>query len=237
MLTSALARARRRERDYHVRYYRDHNLGDTGTWLARPAQYALDAVSHVRANRPNILDLGCGVGRHALPIVSKLALESKVVGVDIVPEALEIFQSNANRVGVANRISCEIADVAKYDYGVDQFDLVLSVSCIEHVSSLHALSRVLSKIQQSTRCGGVNCFMISTDIDWYDEKNDEHITPIIEFPLGSVELIPLLEQMYSSWMIADLSTKRWRVSDVVDGRAITSSSVCVQFTAIRPEEG
>ncbi len=235
-MTSALETARLREREYHVGYYRDHRLGDAGTWLARPAQYALDAVAYLKTSQPHILDLGCGVGRHALPILSKLKLDATVVGVDIVPEALEIFRVNAQHALLANRVSYEIADVAQYDYGVDRFDMVLSVSCIEHVASLSELRQVVKKIQSATRRGGVNCFMISTDIDWYDEKNDAHIAPIVEFPLGSAELISLLERVYSSWTIADLSTKRWHVPDIVDDREFMSNSVCVQFTAIRPEE-
>lgn len=231
-----LERSREREREYHVNYYTRHKLGDTGTWLAGPAQYAMRSLAYLKTASPDLLDLGCGVGRHALPMLSRLGAGATIVGVDLLPEAIKIFQKNAVHAGVAGRISYDVADVAEYNYGLERFDLILSVSCIEHVSSFDELRQILAKIQSATRRGGVNCFMISTDIEWYDEKNDRHIPPIIEFPLNSTDLVVLLKDLYVSWDIVDLSKKQWSVADIIDGEAIVNRSTCVQFTAVRPEE-
>lgn len=235
-MANSLKIARARESEYHTKYYSDHSLGEPGTWLAGPAQYAMRSLSYIHTTSPDLLDLGCGVGRHAFPMLSRLGNGATVVGVDMLPEAIEIFQKNAVHAGVAGRISYDVADVAEYNYGLERFDLILSVSCIEHVSSFDELRQILAKIQSATRRGGVNCFMISTDIEWYDEKNDKHIPPIIEFPLNSTDLVVLLKDLYVSWDIVDLSKKQWSVADIIDGEAIVNRSTCVQFTAVRPEE-
>lgn len=234
-LNNRLEEARAREREYHVRYYSEHQLGEPGTWLSRPAPYVLRSLDYISTASPSVLDLGCGVGRHAFPVLEKFDSDTKLIGIDILPDAIEMLRANAKRHGVEDQVSCALSDIAAYDYSRELFDFVLSVSSIEHVSSFDELREVLVKLQASTRLGGVHCFMISTDHEWYDVQRDDHIEPIIEFPLSSDVLTGLLTDLYGAWDVRDLSSKRWSVPDIIDEREIVSNSTCVQFTAVKPQ--
>lgn len=231
-MTHTVHQARKREADYHRNYYSKHKLGDAGTWLMRPAQYAIDSFKYLRVPAPTMLDLGCGVGRHLLPFINEFG-GARAVGLDILPEAIEKLDTVINSRGLADRVRTVTADIAEYDYGQREFDLVLSVSCLEHTASYQELKDTITNLQRATKLGGVNCFMISTNVAWQDRATGQQIKPVIEYPLKSYELEQYLQDRYKLWRIEDLSHKEWSVPDIIDGREIMNTSTCLQFTAVR----
>jgi hypothetical protein len=64
-------RARRETIRYHEMLYRSTSLGARGSWLAHPHPLVMDSLGLV--TRPvHAYDLGAGVGRHTLPLVTGL---------------------------------------------------------------------------------------------------------------------------------------------------------------------
>lgn len=231
-MTDTIYQARKREAEYHRNYYSKHKLGDSGTWLMRPAQYAINSFKYIQAHAPTMLDLGCGVGRHLLPFINEFN-GARAVGLDILPEAIEKLNIAINSRGLVDRVRTVTVDIAEYDYKPQKFDLVLSVSCLEHTASYQQLKDTITNLQKATKPSGVNCFMISTDVTWQDRGTSQQIKPVIEYPLESYELEQYLRDKYKSWRIEDLSRKEWSVPDIIDSREIMNTSTCLQLTAVR----
>jgi release factor glutamine methyltransferase len=76
---------------------------------------------------PHIIDLGTGSGCIAISL-AKLMANARLVATDISAAALEIAQSNAQRLGVAERIEVRLADMAQSEtsFSSEQFDIVVS---------------------------------------------------------------------------------------------------------------
>jgi release factor glutamine methyltransferase len=76
---------------------------------------------------PRIIDLGTGSGCIAVSL-AKLMANARLVATDISPAALEIAQSNAQRLGVAERIEFRLADITQPEAfsSSEPFDIVVS---------------------------------------------------------------------------------------------------------------
>ncbi len=88
-----------------------------------------------------LLDVGTGTGILAIAAI-KLVPNSRVVGIDIDPEAIEIAQENATINGVAEELELEVNKVSSFQTW--EFDLVLANLTAEAIVSLAAeLARVV----------------------------------------------------------------------------------------------
>jgi ubiquinone/menaquinone biosynthesis C-methylase UbiE len=94
----------------------------------------------------NILDLGCGIGRHALQFAQR---GFAVAATDLSPTGLRIVADEAARRGLA--IETAVADVRKLPFEDGSFDAILAIQSIYPVDSygmaeaLAELRRVLGK--------------------------------------------------------------------------------------------
>jgi SAM-dependent methyltransferase len=77
-----------------------------------------------------VLDAGCGVGRHLLPL---LAAGFAVWGVDVDAQVLHLLQDRLNKAGVdAAGPYLAQADLNRLPFGAGAFDLVVSIKVINH---------------------------------------------------------------------------------------------------------
>jgi cyclopropane fatty-acyl-phospholipid synthase-like methyltransferase len=229
---SIVEQARAYERDYHENLYGSHELFEPGTWMYKPAAYAVRSFDLVpMRNDVQVLDLGGGVGRHSIPAAKYFGVGSKVLCVDLLDSAIEKLRLNAEEHGVKDNIVGIVSDVENYSPTDELFDLVLSISCIEHVPTKPRLEKLVKRLQAATAKEGIHCFMMITNNEWLDPTNNEELTPLIEQNLTSDETIEMLERLYEKWKIHDLSTKDWQATQLMNGRNVVLKSTCVQFTA------
>jgi release factor glutamine methyltransferase len=80
-----------------------------------------------KISSPRIIDLGTGSGCIAVSL-AKLITNARLFAIDISPAALEIAQSNAQRLGVAERIDFRLADMVQSEMfsANESFDIVVS---------------------------------------------------------------------------------------------------------------
>ncbi|MBU0458883.1 class I SAM-dependent methyltransferase [Patescibacteria group bacterium] len=113
--------------DSHLRLTREvwngMHLDDWGDGK-EPEQRILDLCE---SNREKILDLGCGDGRHLIPLVQK-GLE--VVGLDISPEALIILKRKLNELGLDADLYCGTSH--ELPFNDNEFGTVISIGVIHH---------------------------------------------------------------------------------------------------------
>lgn len=91
-----------------------------------------------------VLDIGCGVGTWAVRL-SELGCE--VVGVDVSPVMIEMAMASANvvyRVGTAQDL----------DFSTGTFDLIISVTVLQHIVDDKELSRALRSLWRVLKDGG-----------------------------------------------------------------------------------
>lgn len=95
-----------------------------------------------------VLDLGCGVGRHALYLVAE---GFAVRAVDRSAAAVAFTREAAERRGLA--ITLDIADFADLPYATASIDLVLAFNVVYHADE-HGLGRTLAEVRRMLRNGG-----------------------------------------------------------------------------------
>jgi SAM-dependent methyltransferase len=118
----------RRQRRYSLRYRLPLRPWEVGPTPAELIALAVHEASQLPRGHARALDLGCGSGRRAVEVAR---YGWQVVGVDIVPGALEEARCRAAAAGVPARFVA--GDVARLDLVSDQlgglFDLVYDVGC------------------------------------------------------------------------------------------------------------
>lgn len=95
------------------------------------------------------LDAGCGIGSHAMLLAEAIGADGQVTGLELSPEFIGHAQAEAERAGLADRVTFREGDVNAMPFDDDTFDWAWSVDCVGHISigepvaGLRELSRVV----------------------------------------------------------------------------------------------
>jgi len=98
-----------------------------------------------------VLDVGCGVGRWSRLLAARGA---RVTGIDLSPTMIDEARRRAAAQGVGNACRFLVADLATLATG-EEFDLVLSVTVLQHILDPAALRAALERMAQHLAPGGV----------------------------------------------------------------------------------
>lgn len=219
---------------YHEEFYRRHRLFEPGSWLQHPSRFVLRALDRLDPARPVIVyDLGCGVGRHTIPIAQAVPAGSQVIGVDLLPVAAAQLEANAAAAGVSEKVRAVVADLELVSLPTGSADLIVGCSALEHVSSFPAFDELLSRMQEATRVGGLHCLVIGSDK--FEVDSDGISRPArVEFPLATDELTALLQRRYADWAWLDSSRGTFVVEEARDRASYELHSTCTRLLVRRP---
>nr|WP_154958989.1 class I SAM-dependent methyltransferase [Paenibacillus xylanexedens] len=196
--------ARQAEAGYHSNFYKNNELFEDGTWMSRPMPMVMEMLERLLVHKQElrVLDLGCGVGRHTIPIAQRLAdTNSEVIGVDLLDEAVDGLRKYAKQYEVDHIVQAEKADVEHYRIQPKAFDFIAACSCLEHTSSKEAFLETVERLKEGTRLGGIHCITMSTSVEEKEIQTGRQIEPLIELNLPTFEVMALLEQAYEGWNI------------------------------------
>lgn len=98
----------------------------------------------------SVLDVGCGVGRWSRLLASRGA---RVTGIDISPTMITEARRRAGTQGVGSHCRFLVQDLAALDAG-EKFDLVLSVTVLQHILDPAALRAALERMVAHLAAGG-----------------------------------------------------------------------------------
>ncbi|MFI1149822.1 class I SAM-dependent methyltransferase [Streptomyces sp. NPDC020817] len=123
--------------------------GRTGDW-SRPHPWVVDEAARLRKlGAQDVLDLGCGVGRHALWFAEAGFASS---GTDASEAAIHAAREESEKRGV--RVALDIGDFGRLPYADDSFDYVLAFNVVYHNDEA-GLGRVLEEVRRVLRPGGI----------------------------------------------------------------------------------
>lgn len=123
-------------------------------------QRYLDLVRNKRLR--NILDLGSGTGRHAIPLAKE---KFNVSAFDISESAIDLLNSMALEVGTNGNLDTRVADMfEKFPYPDRFFDSVISVAVIYH-GTVNNILFVIDEVRRVLKKGGIFYFTASVSIE------------------------------------------------------------------------
>lgn len=118
----------------------------------------------------SILDLGCGLGRHAIYFAKK---GFSVTAVDLSEEAVIYVKERAEEEGL--NISCEVADMMNLPFTDSFFDRVFSYHVISHQDT-KGVQKVIDEIARVLKPGGkVFLTLCSKEHYAFSEESFPHV--------------------------------------------------------------
>jgi SAM-dependent methyltransferase len=118
--------------------------------LLEPAQWDHNSHYHgfllkqLPSNCESILEIGCGTG-----VFTRLLAErcDRVVAIDLSPKMIEVAQRQS---GDYTNINFQVADILKWEFPVEQFDVIASIATIHHLP----VENLLPNLQVALKPGG-----------------------------------------------------------------------------------
>lgn len=127
--------------------------------------------------KPCALDAGAGFGQYTY-FLSKLSKNTQITGVDVKQEQIEDCNSFFGKIGRADRVQFEYADLTKFRKE-NTYDLIISVDVMEHIEEDLAVFR---NFAASLKKGGMLLVSTPSDMggsDVHDDHDDgfvdEHV--------------------------------------------------------------
>ncbi|MCU5330919.1 MULTISPECIES: class I SAM-dependent methyltransferase [Bacillus] len=222
---------RNEERKYHDLCYEQYKLFETGSWLYKPVKTVLDLMDYFEGQTNlQVLDLGSGVGRNSIPIAQKIKNASGTVTcVDLLDSALTKLQTYSKEHDVFEVIKTEQAAIENYYIAPNTYNYIVAVSSLEHVQSEEDFKKVLHSMKKGTKIGGINCFIINSNIQEIDLHTNEELVALIEINLPTEDMLHLLKSIYKEWQEIKIEIKELAYNIVRNEREIQLKTNAITF--------
>ncbi|MDQ0088501.1 2-polyprenyl-3-methyl-5-hydroxy-6-metoxy-1,4-benzoquinol methylase [Paenibacillus anaericanus] len=226
-----IAIIRTEEKKYHDLCYENYKLFEPGSWLHKPVKTVMDLMEEFNGQQNlNVLDLGCGIGRNSIPIAETLKNRNgKVVCVDLLVSAIEKLQENSERFEVQQYIETVQSDIEYFHIAEDEYDVIIAVSALEHVSSEEALERKLHEMALGTKPNGMNCIIINSNIREIERDSNVDLEPMFEVNLATDNMLELLDRQYEGWAIQTRLVKQLEYDIYRDEQLVNLITDCITF--------
>ncbi|WP_434778948.1 class I SAM-dependent methyltransferase [Neisseria sp. Ec49-e6-T10] len=116
-----------------------------------------------------IVDLGCGSGGQTMVLAQNLA--GSITGVDISPDLINVFNDNAKKINLQERVKGVVGTIEELSFLKGEFDLVWSEGVIDSIGFEKALAYWNGFLKK-------NGYVVVTCPSWL---TDEHPTVIEKF--------------------------------------------------------
>jgi len=194
---------RKAEAESHTQAYTNHSLFSPGSWLAKPVKTVLELLPLFEGyTQFTALDLGSGVGRNSIPVAQHFSSSPcRVDCVDILELAIAKLNENAQQYGVADHIRGIVSAIDDYEIDADSYDLIMSISALEHIASASAFEKKLTEIRDGLRHGGIACLIVNSGVIEHDKATGQELPPQFEVNLPTSQMRDLLENTFAGWQV------------------------------------
>lgn len=228
-----VANIRTEEKRYHDLCYDSYNLFEPGSWLHRPVKTVIDLLEEYRDQEYlSVLDLGAGIGRNSIPIAESMKNRNgKVVCVDLLESAIEKLEGYSRKFGVEPFIVTRLSDIEYFIIDQEEYDIILAVSALEHISSEKALESKLNEMIIGTKRNGINCIIIGSNIQEVNLENGQELDPMFEVNIPTERMMDLLVQQYTGWEVKQRLVKQIEYEIDRKGHPVKLTTDCITFVA------
>lgn len=210
-MTRDLLEIRKEEAFYHATHYHHYTIDSLDSWLGYPVQKLVELGVAISASNQfaSFLDLGCGVGRNAIPIVRSASSPNLQIDcVDLLPEAIQHFSRYAQENELANHFNFHVADAAEFNLSHKKYDYIFSVSTLEHLENRHQFTEVLKAIEHATKSDGYVYFVINSEVSEGLISNRTQISPFVEINRSSSDINTILNEVFKNWLVIETEIKQ-----------------------------
>jgi len=235
-MTVDFERAREETLKYHKAYYSRFKLFEDGSWLAHPDAPLMQLLNYLEGNI-KILDLGCGVGRNAIPMaqaLQKLGKEATITCVDVLAESIDLLSEYAVTYKVEDIIDPVLTDNDNFVMAKSHYDLIAAISTLEHCQGKDRVVAVMREIAGSTKSAGFVRIEMTTDRNVIDAASGEAIATFVETPLLGEEVEEMLSLAFAGWNVIGKTIDPYEETIEKEGRSVHWCSTQINFTAQKP---
>jgi SAM-dependent methyltransferase len=141
------------------------NLERQGPGSAEVTVKALSFVDNLTQDS-KIADIGCGTGGQTM-ILGKHAT-GHITGVDLFPEFIDLFKSNAQKLNLQERVTGIIGSMENLPFQPEELDLIWSEGAIYNIG----FERGINEWRQFLKPGG---FIAVSEASWFTETRPDEI--------------------------------------------------------------
>ena len=98
---------------------------------------ALSFIENLDKNS-KVADLGCGTGGQTMILAQNIT--GKIIGVDICPDFIDVFNNNAKKLNLGERVKGIVASIEELPFGEEEFDLIWSEGVIDSIGFEKAIT-------------------------------------------------------------------------------------------------
>ena len=196
-----LSEIRKAEALSHIETYSEHELFKEGSWLAKPVKTVMELLPFFNGYDDfRALDLGCGIGRNSIPVAQALStIPCHIDSVDILEIAIVKLNENAKKYGVEKSIIGIVSSIDDYIIDANRYDLIMSISALEHVDSKQSFVKKLEQIHKGIKPDGIVCLIMNTSVKEHDKETGIELPTQFEVELETTECRGFFEQFFGKW--------------------------------------
>ena len=234
-MNSRIEKIRESEKLSHTKIYSDEELYNTDSWLRKPIKTVREIVELFSAHESfRALDLGCGVGRNSIYVAECFkGKECLVDCVDLLDIAIEKLEDNSKAHGVSGSIHGIVNTIEEFEIAKDEYDLVMTVSGLEHVECDERFLCALGSIRGGVKENGVVCLVINSEVSECDSVTKEPLEAQFEVNLSADKVLAYVDEVFRGWKVIKRTVSRQEY-DVPRETAVSRlSRKVVTFVAMR----
>jgi 2-polyprenyl-3-methyl-5-hydroxy-6-metoxy-1,4-benzoquinol methylase len=231
-------RAREETLQYHKAYYSRFKLFEKDSWLENPDQPLMRLLDYLDG-QIKILDLGCGVGRNAIPMAQALQKSNKnatITCVDVLAESIDLLKEYANTYKVEEIIEPVLSDNDQFVIEPNTYDLIAGISTLEHCQGKNKVAQLMAAIANGTKSGGFVRIEMTTNRRVTDTTTNQPVPTFVETPLDGEEVQEMLQakDTFAGWNIISLTIDPYEEELAKEDRTVHWCSTQINFTAQKP---
>ena len=116
----------------------------------------LDSISEIS----QVADLGCGCGGQTMVLAQNIS--GKIIGVDQLPDLVEVLNDNARKLNLGERVSGVVGSMESLSFPKEEFDLIWSEGAIDNIGFEKGLTHWYAFLKKNG-CVAVTCPSWLTD--------------------------------------------------------------------------
>jgi SAM-dependent methyltransferase len=143
----------------------------------------LKALSFINNLTPEsrIVDLGCGTGGQTMILAQDVP--GQITGIDLFPDFIRLFNQNAERLNLQERVKGEIGSMDKLSFQEGELDLIWSEGAIYNIG----FERGLTEWRKFLKTGG---YIAVTEASWFTDERPEEIEKFWMDAYPEIDTIP-----------------------------------------------